>query len=68
MTNQDQANVPLLHRLDEQDGASLIEYGLLVGLISVLSLLVIAAVGTHIFNAFDNAQQNIQASQPGVPN
>jgi Flp pilus assembly pilin Flp len=68
VTNQDRENLPPFQRLDEQDGASLVEYGLLVGLISVVSLLVIAAVGTHIFNAFDNAQQNIQASQPGVPN
>ena len=68
MTNQRLDNVPPFQRLDEQDGAPLVEYGLLVGLISVVSLLVIAAVGTHIFNAFDVAQQNVQASQPGIPN
>ncbi len=53
--------------LPGDDGATLVEYGMLVGLISVVCLLVIAAVTTHIFNAFDSAQQSVQPSQPGLP-
>jgi len=49
-------------------GATLVEYGLLVGLISVVSLLVLAALGVQIFTAFDVAQQNIQDVEPEIPN
>ena len=44
------------------EGASLVEYGLLVGLIAVVCVLAVAAVGTDVFNAFDVTQQNIDAS------
>lgn len=51
-----------------ETGATLVEYGLLVGLVSVVSLLVLAALGIQIFTAFDVAQQNIQDVQPEIPN
>jgi len=44
------------------DGASLVEYGLLVGLIAVVAVLAVAAVGTDVFSAFDATQQNMDAS------
>lgn len=36
----------------DEDGAALIEYGLLIGLIAVVCLLAIATVGTEISTAF----------------
>lgn len=44
------------------EGASLVEYGLLVGLIAVVCVLAVAAVGTDVFGAFDATQQNIDAT------
>lgn len=43
------------------EGASLVEYGLLVGLIAVVAVLAVAAVGTDVFSAFDATQQEIDA-------
>lgn len=52
------------------EGASLVEYGLLVGLIAVVAVLAVAAVGTDVFSAFDQTQQNIDATSmvPSTPN
>lgn len=44
------------------DGASLVEYGLLVGLIAVVAVLAVAAVGTDVFSAFDATQQQMDAT------
>ena len=46
----------------EDEGASLVEYGLLVGLIAVVAVLAVAAVGVDVFSAFDATQQEIDAS------
>jgi len=44
------------------EGASLVEYGLLVGLIAVVAVLAVAAVGTDVFSAFDATQQELDAT------
>ena len=51
------------------EGASLVEYGLLVGLIAVVCVLAVAAVGLDVFGAFDTTQQEIDATamEPGTP-
>jgi len=46
----------------DDEGASLVEYGLLVGLIAVVAVLAVAAVGTDVFSAFDATQQEIDAT------
>lgn len=38
---------------DDNDGAALIEYGLLVGLISIVCVVAITATGVNINKAFD---------------
>ncbi len=38
----------------EKDGATLLEYGLLVGLIAVVSITVITTLGTEIRDAFQS--------------
>lgn len=48
--------------LRDEQGASLVEYGLLVGLIAVVAVLAVAAVGTDVFNAFDVTQQQMDAT------
>ena len=49
----------------EQDGATMVEYGLMVALIAVISLAVIGALGDGIFDAFD--QTNDQIQSPATP-
>lgn len=44
------------------EGASLVEYGLLVGLIAVVCVLAVAAVGLDVFGAFDVTQQHMDSS------
>ncbi len=40
-------------------GATMVEYGILVALISVVAILAIAALGTDVFGAFDSAQKEV---------
>ena len=51
------------------EGASLVEYGLLVGLIAVVCVLAVAAFGLDVFSAFDVTQQEMDATAmtPGTP-
>ena len=44
------------------EGASLVEYGLLVGLIAVVAVLAVGAVGLDVFTAFDVTQQEMDSS------
>ena len=53
-----------------EDGATMVEYGIMVALIAVVSVLVIGVLGVDVFSAFDSAQSNIGTSGPcatGVP-
>jgi pilus assembly protein Flp/PilA len=50
----------------EDDGATMVEYALMVSLIAVVCLAVVAALGTGVWNGFDQANTGIQ-SQGGAP-
>jgi Flp pilus assembly pilin Flp len=46
----------------------MVEYGIMVALIAVVSVLVVGALGVDVFNAFDSAQDNISTgSGPKAP-
>jgi Flp pilus assembly pilin Flp len=47
-------------RLMGERGATMVEYGIIVALIAVVSILVITQVGLDVFAGFDSTQQNIQ--------
>ena len=52
----------LIRRLrTEEHGATMVEYGLMVALIAVISLAVIAALGDGVFDAFDQTNDEVQA-------
>ena len=51
----------LKRRVTSKKGASMVEYGLLVALIAVVSILVIQAVGTDVATSFDTVQDNMDA-------
>jgi len=46
-----------LHRRDE--GATMVEYGLMVALIAIVALLAVAAVGTNLFGLFSDVADEI---------
>lgn len=46
-------------RLGGERGATMVEYGIIVALIAVVSILVIGAVGIDVFGAFDSTQANV---------
>jgi pilus assembly protein Flp/PilA len=52
--------------LRQDDGATMVEYALMVSLIAVVCLAVVAALGTGVWNGFDQANTGIQ-SQGGTP-
>ncbi len=43
----------------DEEGASLVEYGLLVALIAVVAIIAITAVGTGVSENFDEVQSNL---------
>ena len=51
-------------QLGSDEGATMVEYGIMVALIAVVSILVVTELGLDVFGAFDNAQSNI-SSTPG---
>jgi len=48
----------------EKDGAALAEYGLLIGLIAVVSIAIITALGADIQGAFTDIQAAISGADP----
>ncbi len=54
-------------RMSSDEGATMVEYGIMVALIAVVSVLVIGVLGVNVFGAFDSAQQVINPATPGVP-
>jgi pilus assembly protein Flp/PilA len=53
------ANSTLLRRVRSERGASMVEYALLVGLIAVVSVVIIGALGGTIEGIFSNANTAI---------
>ena len=52
----------------KEDAATLAEYGLLLGLISIVAVLAVAAVGVDVFSSLDAAHQELVAlPSPSVP-
>ena len=45
--------------IKDEDGASLVEYALLVALIAVVAIVAITAVGTAVSSNFDEVQSNL---------
>ena len=48
-------------------GATMVEYGIVVALIAVVSILVVGALGVDVFNAFDAGQSNINPGAGPTP-
>lgn len=46
-------------RMSSEEGATMVEYGIMVALIAVVSILVITALGLDVFGAFNTAQSEI---------
>jgi pilus assembly protein Flp/PilA len=54
----------LKRRTSSKKGASMVEYGLLIALIAVVSIVVVSALGQKVGGAFDITQQSVG---PGTP-
>ena len=52
--------------LRDDEGATMVEYGLMVALIAVVSLGVVASLGTWVWNAFDQSTTAVAAPN-GTP-
>lgn len=52
-------------RLGGDQGATMVEYGVMVALIAAVSILVIGALGVDVFDAFQTAETNIDGSSGG---
>jgi len=50
----------------DEEGATMVEYALMVALIAVVSIAVVAALGTNIWKAFDTTNTEI-STQGGTP-
>ncbi len=46
-------------RIRSEEGASLVEYALLVALIAVVAIIAITVLGEKVSSNFDNVQQNL---------
>jgi len=44
----------------EEEGATMVEYGLMVALIAVVCILVVAALGTQLGNTFNKVQGEVK--------
>ena len=47
-----------------EEGATMVEYGIMVALIAVVSVIVVGVLGVDVFSAFDTAQANIGTAGP----
>ena len=48
-------------------GATMVEYGIVVALIAIVSILVVGAVGVDVFGQFEGAQTAFDGPGAGVP-
>jgi pilus assembly protein Flp/PilA len=53
----------------EEEGATMVEYGLMVALIAVVCIAVVAYLGTGVADKFDTAQSYVNGTQaaPSAP-
>jgi pilus assembly protein Flp/PilA len=51
----------------EQEGATMVEYAIMVALIAVISILVVTALGQKVASNFDKAQQEMPDPPTPVP-
>lgn len=52
--------------LKEEDGATMVEYAILVALISVVAIVIIASVGGEVNSAFTEVDTQLKAAKPGA--
>ena len=50
----------LMRKLKQNRGQSLVEYALILALISVVAILVLRGIGTTVNTKLDNVNQNLQ--------
>ncbi len=50
-------------RINEDDGATAVEYGLIVAFIAAVIILVVAALGQDVLGGFNTVEDNINGSQ-----
>lgn len=50
----------LLRRLKNHSGQSLVEYALILALISVVAILVLKGIGTNVNNKLENVNSNLE--------
>jgi pilus assembly protein Flp/PilA len=51
----------------EEEGATMVEYGLMVALIAVVCILVVAALGTSLSKTFDKTQLEVAKANSATP-
>jgi pilus assembly protein Flp/PilA len=51
----------------EEEGATMVEYGLMVALIAVVCILVVAALGTSLSKTFDKTQLEVAKANAAAP-
>ncbi len=54
-----QALVKLQARLRSEDGATAVEYGLMVALIAIVIIIAVAALGQNLSNVFSTAASSV---------
>jgi len=50
----------------DEEGATMVEYALMLALIAIVCLLVVAALGQNVGKTFDNAQKNLPGTATQV--
>ncbi len=54
-------------RLGSDEGATMVEYGIMVALIAVVSIIVIGLLGVEVFGTFNTAQNEIGQGPGPLP-
>jgi len=54
-------------RLGSDEGATMVEYGIMVALIAVVSIIVIGLLGVEVFGAFNTAQNEVGTGPGPLP-
>jgi Flp pilus assembly pilin Flp len=53
---------------DDQDGATTVEYGLMLALIAVLCLIAVGSIGRTMLTMYDDqVVPSLQSAVPGIP-